>query len=212
MQKTTTNPKEGNASCCGSAGLADITGCRMSLYPLCDNFAGIILDSVAKVDASKVWSSTDHLSTVYRGRQLHVLDCARALFVYAWKENVHMAGNFTFSRGCPKDVDADHFFAADEQPCNAAALSMGNFYAFAKISFYALNTPDYMEHIRYIVELAGKHGLKPQTAHYVTMLEGSANKLFAFFDEALNYAGQNLSHYVLEATLSVNSPSNAKKA
>ena len=203
------------AACCGSAGSADITGCRFSLYPMCDDFAGIILKSVGKIDTSKVWAGTDHLSTVYRGRQLHVVDCARAAFLYASKENVHMVGEFTFSRGCPGDVDADCFLETDDVPCNSALVSVaaakGDFYAYAKISFYAFGVTDYMEHIRFIVELAKERGLKPKSAHYVTLLEGSAAALFAYINEALGYAYAHLPHYVLEATLSINSPSPVKQ-
>jgi hypothetical protein len=198
-------------TCCASAGQADVTGCRFSLYPMSDDFIGIILGSVGKIDVSKVWSSTDHLSTVYRGRQRHVIDCARAAFVYSWKKDIHMTGEFTFSRGCPGDVDADSFMQADDKLCNSEAVSAGDFYTYAKISFYVFGAADYMEHIRYVVELAQKHGLKPKSAHYVTLLEGSANALFNYFDETLSYAHKNLSHYVLEATLSVNSPSVVKK-
>jgi len=197
-------------TCCSSVGAVDITGCRMSLYPMCDNFTDLILGAVEKIDTSKVWSATDHLSTVYRGRQSQVMDCAQATFVYAWKEKVHMAGEFTFSRGCPGDVDADRFLETDDEPCNSAAVSLGDFHTFAKISFYAFGVMEYMEHIRFVVELAQKRGLKPQSAHYVTVLEGSNSALFAYFGEVLAYAHQHLPHYVLEATLSVNSPTPVK--
>jgi hypothetical protein len=193
--------------CCDSAGKTDITGCRFSLYPMCDDFVDVILGSVGKIDTSKVWSSTDYLSTVYRGRQCHVLDCARAAFVYAWQKNVHIAGEFTFSKGCPGDVDADRFLETDDALCNAAAIPLGNFDASAKISFYAFSVTDYMKHIRSVVELAEKCGLKPKSAHYVTMLEGSAYALFDYFDKVLMFAHKHIPHYVLEATLSVNSPS-----
>jgi hypothetical protein len=63
-----------------------------------------------------------------------------------------------------------------------------------------------MEHIYQIVELAKKQGLATAPAHYVTMLKGSADGMFAYFDEILTYADEHLSHYVLQATLSVNSP------
>lgn len=193
-------------SCCGSAGSVDITGCRMGLYPMSDTFVDIILSAVQKIDTSKVWASTDHLSTVYRGRQTHVVDCAKAAFVYAQKKDVHMVGEFTFSKGCPGDVDADRYLASDDLTCNNTALADGEFYTYAKISLYCFGIPNYMEHIAYIVNLAKQKGLKPQSAHYVTMLEGSANALFSYFEEALAYAHQHIPHYVLEATLSVNSP------
>lgn len=193
-------------SCCSPAGMVDITGCRMSIYPMCDDFVDHILEAVQKIDTSKVWAATDHLSTIYRGRAAHVLDCAQSAFIYAWKKDIHMAGEFTFSRGCPGDSDADRFMETDDNPCNSAAALCGTFHTFAKISFYAFGVAEYMDHIRFIVELAHKRGLKPQSSHYATLLEGNANALFSYFGEVLTYAYQHLPHYVLEATLSVNSP------
>ncbi|MCI1135072.1 Ykof family thiamine-binding protein [Enterococcus gallinarum] len=43
--------------------------------------------------------------------------------------------------------------------------------------------------------------------HYVTLLSGTAAQLFAYFEQALAYAHEKLPHYVLEGTVSVNSPS-----
>ena len=193
-------------TCCCAAGAADITGCRMSLYPMCDDFVNIILTAAAKVDTAKVWAATDVMSTVYRGRPTQVLDCARAIFVNAYRESVHMAGEFTFSRGCPGDVDADRYLDTDDIPANSASLSLGDFQATAKISFYAFGLPEYMAHIRQVVALAQKHGLSPKSSHYVTFLKGTANSLFAYFDEVLAYALAHLPHYVLQASISVNSP------
>jgi uncharacterized protein YqgV (UPF0045/DUF77 family) len=186
----------------------DITGCRFSLYPMSNDYVDIILGSVGKVDTSKVWSSTDHMGTVYRGRQSHVLDCARAVFVHAWREDVHITGEFTFSKGCPADTDADRFLANDDVMCNSTAK--GDFSAAACIAFYAFGVGNYIDHIRYVIELAEKRGLKPKTAHYGTMLEGSAAALFAYFDELLGYAYKHIPHYTLEAALSVNSPTQQK--
>jgi YKOF-related Family. len=201
--------KEKKECICCSPGAVDITGCRVSLYPMCDKFVDVILQAVDKTDTSKVWSDTDHTSTIYRGRQSQVVNCVQALFVNAWRKNVHMVGEFTFSRGCPGDVEADSFLETDDIPCNVLE-EIGEVKTFAKISFYAFGTSDYMEHIRYIVELAAQKGLKPKSAHYVTIVEGSANAIFTYFDEALAYSKKHLSHYVLEATLSVNSPSVVK--
>ena len=191
---------------CGCKGLVDITGCRFSLYPMCDDFIEIILDAVGKTDTSKVWHATDHTSTVYRGRQAHVVNCARAAFVNAYRNDVHMAGEFTFSRGCPGDVDADRFMDTDDIVQNEVS-AIGEFKAYAKISFYAFGVSEYMGHICHVVELAQAKGLNPKSAHYVTMIEGSANGLFDYFDEVLAYSKRHLPHYVLEVTLSVNSPS-----
>ena len=68
-----------------------ISGCRFTLYPMCDNFIDIILGGLERVDTSAVWSETDALSTVYRGKLDYVMDAVSALFASAWTEGVHMA-------------------------------------------------------------------------------------------------------------------------
>ena len=65
--------------CCGCPGSTlPISGCRFTLAPMTDRYVEIITEAVAKVDTSKVWKNTDHLSTVYRGKQIHVVDAVKA--------------------------------------------------------------------------------------------------------------------------------------
>ena len=78
-----------------------ISGCRFTLYPMCDNFIDIILGSLKKTDTSAVWSETDALSTVYRGKLAYVADAVQALFLNAYRPGVHMALEGQFSKGCP---------------------------------------------------------------------------------------------------------------
>ena len=68
----------------------DISGCRFSLYPMTDNFVPIILGALEGTDTSAVWSESDALSTVYRGKLPYVAAALRALFVKAWKPDVHL--------------------------------------------------------------------------------------------------------------------------
>ena len=51
-----------------------ISGCRFSLYPMSDQFIDLILGSLEKTDTSAVWSESDALSTVYRGKIEYVAD------------------------------------------------------------------------------------------------------------------------------------------
>lgn len=201
------NPQNKPTSC--SQGAIDITGCRFSLYPMSDRFVEIILNSIQRLQLEHVWHQTDHLSSVFRGRPEHVIDCARAAFIYAAANHKnHLVGEFTFSRGCPGDCDADRYLSADPTPQNLAAIPLGDgMKTAAKISFYAFATDDYMMHIQKVVQLAETAGLHPQKAHYVTLIEGDASALFCYFAQLLAYAHQHLNHYVLQVTLSVNSPS-----
>lgn len=191
---------------CQSTGNIDITGCRISLYPMCDQFAPQILAAVKSVDTSAVWSHTDLFSTLYRGEQISVVDAIRALFMHAYHADTHLVSELTFSKGCPGDVDADRYLTGQQLQPNLAQLP-ADFPINCKFSFYSFGNDDYMQEIMHIVELANQSGLNPQSAHYITILEGTAQQLFDYFQAALSYAHEHLNHYVLEATISVNSPS-----
>ena len=186
---------------CGAS--QEITGCRFSLSVMADNYVDQILRAVGQVDTQNVWSQTDALSTVYRGRRVHVVDAARAFFVHANDHKSHMTWEGTFSKGCPGDVDADSYLAVDDALSNARREG---FDVLAKIAFYPLGVPNYMDHIAYVANLAVERGLYQSASHYASELKGDVNALFDYFDDVLGYAEQNLAHYVLQVTLSVNSP------
>lgn len=46
---------------------------------------------------------------------MHVFDVVKGLFVNAYREDVHMALEATFSKGCPGDTDADSFMEVDDE-------------------------------------------------------------------------------------------------
>lgn len=193
--------------CCGTCGAKnEITGCRFSLSPMSDRYIEIILGAIAQVDTSKVWKMTDKLSTVYRGKRIHVLDALKACFVLAYKEDVHMTMEATVSKGCPGDTDADSYLSADELPANESTVKDLHFPVTCKISLYPMGVPNYMEYIACVVNKAVDRGIYSHSTHYVTVLEGDVQELFAYFNEAAQYCAENLSHYVMEITLSVNSP------
>lgn len=189
----------------------DITGCRFSLAPMSDRYVDIILDAIGNVDTSKVWSHTDHLSTVYRGKRIHVIDTVKSCFIQSYKEDVHMTLEATFSKGCPGDSDGDSYLSEDDTLVNEEESRKKDFNVSAKISFYPLGDLDYMNHIIYAVNLAKDMELYHTSGHYVTILEGSVHTIFEYFERLLEYSDKNISHYVLQATLSVNSPSKIGK-
>ena len=116
---------------CPCAGDHAITGCRFTLSPMSDRFIEIILGAVGKTDTSKVWSRTDEVSTIYRGKRVHVLDALKACFTGAFTEGVHMALEATVSKGCPGDVEADSFMAEDDEPVNERRRGRSIFRSFA---------------------------------------------------------------------------------
>lgn len=193
---------------CGTCGAKRaITGCRFSLAPMSDKFIEIILNSIRQVDTSKVWQMTDKLSTVYRGKRIHILDTMEACFLHAYRHEVHMTMEATISKGCPGDTDADSYLAEDDLPMNAPTIQAIHFPAVCKIALYPMGVSNYMEHIANVVNMAVDMDVYSSSSHYATILEGDIQDLFRYFEAATAYCEENLSHYVMEVTLSVNSPS-----
>ncbi|MCC8052217.1 MAG: Ykof family thiamine-binding protein [Clostridiales bacterium] len=192
--------------CGGTEASRAITGCRFSISPMCDDFINVILGAIGKVDTSKVWKMTDSLSTVYRGRQIHVEDAVKACFVHAYREGVHMTMEATFSKGCPGDTDADCLMAEDNVPVNEAAMKDIHFPVACKISLYPMGIPNYMEYIAAVVNHAIDLGIYEASSHYCTILRCDVQDLFSYIHYVNEYCGKNLSHYIFEVTLSVNSP------
>jgi len=183
-----------------------ISGCRFSLYPMDSAFVPIILGALEQTDTSAVWSQSDALSTVYRGKLPYVTDAVRALFVNAWKEGVHMALEGQFSKGCPGDSDGDSVLSRTGEAPNHALIKDKHFPALCKIALYPLGTADYIDHIARIWRKAEEAGLNPTTIHYATRLAGDIHDIFDFLEEICRTMEQSVPHYVLHFTLSVNSP------
>ena len=191
---------------CGRGASLDITGCRFVLCPMSDRYIDIILDAVKKVDTQKVWHTTDKLSTIYRGKRVHVVDAAKACFVNAYQQDVHMVMEATFSKGCPGDTDADSFLSEDDTLLNQKNIADKHFPVLCKFAFYPMGMDDYIRHVAYVANLAISRGVYLESSHYATVLHGDVHAVFDYFNEVMEYAEKNISHYILEATLSVNSP------
>ena len=185
---------------CGTT--RDITGCRFSISVMSDNFIPMILGAIKNVDTKKVWSATDELSTIYRGKRIHVIDCVKSCFVNVNDGKTHITMEASFSKGCPGDTDDESFLAQDDIMLNNTTKK---FDVTGKIAFYPMGIQNYMGKIAYVVNLAIEKGLYQGSSHYATMLKGDINDLFDYFNAVLEYGEKNISHYVLQVTLSVNS-------
>ena len=200
---------EGCGCGCGcdtTAASRAVVGCRFSISAMTDDYINVILGAVDQVDTSKVWKMTDKLSTVYRGRQVHVEDALKACFIYAYHKDVHMTMEATFSKGCPGDTDADCLMAEDDIPVNEAAIKDVHFPVLCKIALYPMGIPNYMEHIAKVVNHAIDLGIYENSSHYCTILNCDVQELFHYIQYVNEYCKKQLSHYVFEVTFSVNSP------
>jgi len=190
----------------GNGATKDITGTRFTISVMSDNFVPMIRGAIKNVDTKKVWSKTDALSTVYRGKRIHVMDCLKACFVQANDGYTHITMEATVSKGSPADVDDECLIEEDDILLNNNSKK---FNVMGKISFYPLGIENYMDHIAHIARMAMDKSLFIACSHYVTMLKGDINDMFDYFNAVLAYAEQNISHHVMQITLSVNSPTGA---
>lgn len=204
-----------NCGCCrddlpweGRGTNLDISGCRFSLYPMTDNFVSVILGALEKTDTSAVWSQSDALSTVYRGKLPYVADAVRALFINAWQPEVHMALEGQFSKGCPGDTDGDSLLDREGEAPNRAKTQDRHFPVLCKLALYPMGTGDYIDEIAKVWRMAEAEGLNPKTIHYATRIEGDVQKVFDYLEEVCRLMEQSVPHYILHFTLSVNSPTN----
>ena len=117
---------------------------------------------------------------------MHVFDVVKGLFVNAYREDVHMALEATFSKGCPGDTDADSFMEVDDEKVNEKNIRDKKFDVVSKISFYPMGEEDYMEHIAKVVMTAKERGVFARSSHYVSILEGDVHNVFDVLERFSN--------------------------
>ncbi len=184
----------------------EITGARFNLSPMSDQFETIILDAIHKVDLSKVWAETDHISTVYRGREEAVFDTLKAAFVFAYKKGVHMTLEATVSKGCPGDSDSDYTLEMNEPRANKEESSTIDFPVIGKFALYPMGSDNYMGTIAEVVNEGIDRGVVTGSGHYGTNLGGNVQDVFDYLEYVSNKVGSEVSHYVSQITLHCNVP------
>ncbi len=213
---TITDTTTGTPACCscsrddlpwkGRGTTLDISGCRFSLYPMTDDFVSIILGALEKTDTSAVWSQSDALSTVYRGKLPYVADAVRGLFVNAWKEGVHMSLEGQFSKGCPGDCDGDSLLDREGPVPNLPAIQDQHFPVLCKLALYPMGVGNYIDEIARVWRMAETAGLEPASIHYATRIHGDVHAVFDYLEAVCKLMQESVPHYILHFTLSVNSP------
>lgn len=184
----------------------DISGCRFSLYPMDSNFVPIILGALEKTDTSAVWSQSDALSTVYRGKLNYVMDAVGGLFVNAYRPDVHMAMEGQLSKGCPGDSEGDSVLTWEGAAPNATVIADKHFPVLCKIALYPMGVGNYIDEIAKVWYMAERAGLNPTTIHYATRLSGDVQAVLRFLEDVGHLMEGSVPHYILHFTLSVNSP------
>lgn len=191
-------------------GTSRIFGCRFSLYVMSDRFAEVILGALKETDTSKVWMETDDVSTCIRGRQSHVFDVTKAIFVKAASTGDHVSLNGTFSVGCPGDTAGDVYMSEDDVLMNEDSIRGAGIATACQFALYPMGVGHYMDLIYAGCKPAQEMGVFTGGIHYASRLDGSADEVFAALYQAFDVVQKEASHTLLTFNLSANSPSRSR--
>ena len=83
------------------------SGAQISLYPMTDDFVGVILGALGALDPrrDRLRIETDDISTLLVGPPEVLFPAMRDLFVAAAKSGKHCVLSAAVSRGCPGEPD-----------------------------------------------------------------------------------------------------------
>ena len=190
-------------------GTSRIAGCQFTLFPMSDDFVDVILNTLEKVNTSKVWQETDDVSTCIRGKKGHVFDVVKAIFQHAAQSGKHVAMSGTFSIGCPGDSSGDVYMDESDQLMNEVATREMKQLAGCKFSLYPLGREDYMDKIYEQIDWSNTTEVKVSHAHYATRLDGDVKDIFHVLQHSFEQVEQVVSHVTLTFTISANSPSHS---
>ena len=198
------------------------SGAQISLYPMADDFVGIILGSIRALDPYResLRIETDDLSTLLVGPPERLFPAMRDLFVAAARSGKHCVLSACVSRGCPGEPDDPRCtpltalgadgplparIAAARQAVTAAAPT--GVAVAAQFSHYPLSHAQYMDEIYGVIDFLKTSGVFEQPKNFCTKLAGDAGPVFATLEQAFLRFGAPEGHVALDVTVSANSPS-----
>ncbi|CAN7478922.1 YkoF family thiamine/hydroxymethylpyrimidine-binding protein [Mesorhizobium amorphae] len=198
------------------------SGAQISLYPMADDFVGVILGALGALDPyrDRLRIETDDISTLLVGPPEVLFPAMRDLFVAASASGRHCVLSAAISRGCPGEPD-DPICRSDEvggpvillderkvaaiRAVQAAAVTGQA--TVAQFSLYVMGTGDHMDEIYGCIDFLKQSGVYERSKHFCTKLRGDAGAIFATLNEAFCRFGPGAGHVTLDVTVSANSPS-----
>ncbi|RUV29846.1 MAG: HMP/thiamine-binding protein [Mesorhizobium sp.] len=198
------------------------SGAQISLYPMCDDFVGVILKAISAMDLYRpnFRIETDDISTLIVGPPEQLFPAMRDLFASAAASGVHCVLSATVSRGCPGEPDdpictpisgSSHELSLAERIGAArahvdGAKKLGQEVA-AQFSLYPLGEGHHMDEIYGCIDFLKASGVFDRSKNFCTKLRGDAGPVFATLSEAFLRFGAPQGHVALDLTVSANSPS-----
>lgn len=200
------------------------SGAQISLYPMADDFVGIILGALGALDPYRPHFriETDDVSTLIVGPPEQLFPAMRDLFGTAASGGAHCVLAATVSRGCPGEPDdpictplaasgpqpalADRIAAARQAVASAATTGRQ---VAAQFSIYPLGTGQHMDEIYGCIEFVKSSGVFDRSKNFCTKLRGDAGPVFATIGEAFLRFGAPEGHVAMDLKVSANSPTAA---
>lgn len=200
------------------------SGAQISLYPMSDDFVGIILKAIEALAPYRpsFRIETDDVSTLIVGPPEQLFPAMRDLFVAAAASGKHCVLSATVSRGCPGEPDDAicaplgarapdrtlHERIGQARDAVASAEPSGQTVA-AQFSLYPLGADHHMDEIYGCIDFLKSSGVFDRSKNFCTKLRGDAGPVFATLAEAFLRFGAPEGHVALDLTVSANSPSAA---
>ena len=200
------------------------SGAQISLYPMTDDFVGVILGAIGSLDPwrDNLRVETDDISTLMVGPPEVLFPAMRDLFTAVARTGVHVALHATVSRGCPGEPDdpactpgegifpaaplSERIDAARESV--AAATPTGQEVA-VQFSLYPLGLGHHMDEIYGCIEFLKSSGTFDRSKNFCTRLRGDSGPVFEALAQAFTAFGAEGTHVALDVTASANSPTRA---
>lgn len=198
------------------------SGAQISLYPMTDNFVGVIMSALSALDPyrDRLRIETDDISTLLVGPPEVLFPAMRDLFSAAARTGTHCVLSAAISRGCPGEPDDaicnsglfDGPLApfAERQASALAAVrnapDMGVF-SVAQLSLYVMGQGNHMDEIYGCIDFLKQSGTFEKSKHFATKLNGDSGALFATIEQAFCRFGPPEGHVTIDLTVSANSPS-----
>jgi hypothetical protein len=197
------------------------SGAQISLYPMTDDFVGVILGALGALDPyrDKLRIETDDISTLLVGPPEVLFPAMRDLFVAAAASGKHCVLSAAISRGCPGEPD-DPICRSDAIGGPVGPLGLRKDAAIAAVreadvtgqsvavqfSLYVMGTGDHMDEIYGCIDFLKQSGVFDRSKHFCTRLRGDAGAVFSTLNEAFCRFGPGAGHVTLDVTVSANSP------
>ncbi len=197
------------------------SGAQVSLYPMTDDFVGVITSALAALDPNRdrLCMETDDISTLLVGPPDVLFPAMRDLFAAAAGTGRHCVLRATISRGCPGEPDdaicASPQLSGPREPLDrrkAAALEdiglapVTGTAAAAQFSLYVMGAGDHMDEIYGCIDFLKRSGVFDRSKNFCTRLDGDAGAVFATLEAAFCRFGPPEGHVTIDLTASANSP------